>query len=158
MTYLVSGQQMAYRGTYKPINTAKYKGDPTKITYRSGLERTVMRYFDLHSDVLFWNSEEVIVPYRSPIDNRIHRYFVDFWVQKRDAEGNIGCLLIEVKPLAQCREPTKPKTRTTRRFLTEVQTWGVNKAKWAAAKAHADARGWRFVIMTEKEINGISGI
>ena len=116
-----------------------------------------MRYLDLHTDVLAWNSEEVIVPYRSPVDNRMHRYYVDFWVRLKDAEGNIGHLLVEVKPLAQCREPVK-KSRASRRFLMEVRTWGVNKAKWAAAKAYADCRGWRFVIMTEKEINGISGI
>jgi hypothetical protein len=116
-----------------------------------------MRYLDLHKDVLEWNSEEEIVPYRSPIDNRIHRYFTDFWVKMRDAEGNISCMIIEVKPLAQCREPVK-KTRVTRRYLTEVRTWGVNRAKWAAAKVYAESRGWRFVIMTDKEINGISGI
>lgn len=115
-----------------------------------------MNYLDQHTDVLGWGSETVVVPYRSPIDNRMHRYFVDMIVKMRDGEGNVGVLLIEVKPLAQCREPVK-KARRTRRFLTEVQTWGVNKAKWAAAKAYADSRGWRFVIMTEKEINGISG-
>lgn len=147
---------MAYRGKYKPINISKYAGDPTLITYRSNLERKVMRYFDLHKDVIAWNSEEVIVPYRSPIDNRVHRYFVDFWVKMVDVEGNVKQLLIEVKPLSQCKEPVK-KTRVTRRYLAEVKTWGVNKAKWSAAKAYADARGWRFVIMTEKEINGIAG-
>ncbi|AMQ66009.1 head completion protein [Stenotrophomonas phage vB_SmaS-DLP_6] len=148
---------MAYRGKYKPINTSKYNGDPTQITYRSNLERKVMRYFDLHKDVLSWSSEEVIVPYRSPIDNRVHRYFVDFWVKMVDVDGNVKQLLIEVKPLAQCKEPVK-KTRVTRRYLSEVQTWAVNKAKWSAAKSYSDSRGWRFVIMTEKEINGIAGI
>lgn len=148
---------MAYRGKYKPIQPSKYNGDPTQITYRSNLERKVMRYFDLHKDVLSWSSEEVIVPYRSPIDNRVHRYFVDFWVKMVDVDGNVKQLLIEVKPLAQCKEPVK-KSRVTRRYLGEVRTWGVNKAKWSAAKAYADSRGWRFVIMTEKEINGIAGI
>lgn len=148
---------MAYKGRYKPINVSKYAGDPTNITYRSGLERSVMRYFDLHKDVISWNSEEVIVPYRSPVDNRVHRYFVDFWVKMVDVNGNVSQLLIEVKPLAQCKPPVA-KARKTRRYLAEVRTWGVNTAKWAAAKAYADARGWRFVIMTEKEINGITGI
>lgn len=148
---------VAYKGRYKPVNVSKYMGDPTNITYRSGLELKLMRYLDLHQDVLGWSSEEVVIPYRSPIDNRMHRYFCDFFVRMRDADGNIGHLLVEVKPLAQCREPVK-KSRASRRFLMEVRTWGVNKAKWAAAKAYADSRGWRFVIMTEKEINGISGI
>jgi hypothetical protein len=148
---------MAYRGKFKPLNISKYNGDPTGIIYRSGLERTVMRYFDLHKDVLSWSSEEVIIPYRSPVDNRIHRYFCDFWVKMVDVEGNVQQLLIEVKPLAQCKEPVK-KSRVTRRYLAEVRTWGVNKAKWSAAKAYADSRGWRFVILTEREINGIAGI
>lgn len=148
---------MAFRSKYSPINVSKYKGDPTKITARSNLERKFMRYLDLHSDVLEWNSEEVIVPYRSPIDNRMHRYFTDFWVKIKDAQGNQSVMLVEVKPLAQCKEPTK-KSRVTRRYIKEAQTWGVNRAKWAAAKSYADARGWRFVIMTDKEINGISGI
>ena len=145
---------MAYKGKYKPVNVEKYMGDPTKVTYRSGLERTVMRYFDLHKDVMSWGSEVVIVPYRSPIDNRVHRYFTDFVATFRDAEGKLSTLLIEVKPLSQCKEPVK-KTRKTARYVREVQTWGVNKAKWQAARAYADARGWRFVVMTEKEINGL---
>lgn len=136
------------------MNPIKYNGDPTNITYRSGLERTVMRYFDLHNDVISWSSEEVIVPYRSPIDNRVHRYFVDFWCSTKTADGTINQLLIEVKPLGQCKEPVK-KARKTQRYLRDVQAWGVNLAKWKAARSYADARGWRFVIMTEKQINGL---
>lgn len=114
-----------------------------------------MRYLDLHSDVITWSSEEVIVPYRSPVDNRIHRYFVDMFARIKQADGSYVDLLIEVKPRSQCQPPVK-KLKKTRRYISEAMTWSVNAAKWAAAKQYAEARGWRFVVMTEKEIQGIS--
>jgi len=145
---------MAYRGKFRPRNPRKYVGDPTKITYRSGLELKVMNYLDQHPDVISWGSETVVIPYRSPIDNRFHRYFMDFIVHARQADGTIATTLIEVKPKSQTAPPVK-KSRVTRRFLTEVKTWGVNQAKWNAAGEYCRARGWNFQIMTEKEINGL---
>lgn len=145
---------MAYRGKYKPRNPKKYVGDPTKITYRSGLELKVMSYFDKHPDVISWGSETVVVPYRSPIDNRYHRYFLDFIVQFKRQDGTIETMLIEVKPKKQTMPPKKP-ARVTRRFLNEVKTWGVNDAKWKATRQYVAERGWKFHIMTEQEINGL---
>lgn len=145
---------MAYKGKFSPRNPRKYVGDPTKITYRSGLELKVMNYFDKHSDVISWSSEEVIVPYRSPIDNRFHRYFVDFLVTFKLRDGTQKTILIEVKPKSQTKPPVK-KSKVTRRYLNEVRTWGVNQAKWTAAIEHCKKRGWEFQIMTEQEINGI---
>jgi nitrate reductase alpha subunit len=147
---------MAYRGKFKPRNIKKYVGDHTKITYRSGLELKCMNYFDKHKDVISWGSETVIVPYRSPIDNKFHRYFLDFIVQFKQADGTIVTTLIEVKPKSQTSAPKKP-SRITRRYLTEVKTWGVNSAKWEAANEYCMKRGWQFVIMTEKQINGLEG-
>lgn len=115
-----------------------------------------MNYFDLHTDVLEWNSEEVIVPYRSPIDGKAHRYFVDLYAKIKRKDGTEQVLLIEVKPEKQTRPPQK-KGRVTRRYITEVKTWGVNSAKWEAASGYADKRGWSFVIMTEKDIKGLTG-
>jgi len=145
---------MAYRGRYKVKNPKKYEGDPTKVTYRSGLELKVMNYLDAHPDVVLWSSETVVIPYRSPIDNRFHRYFMDFKVVFNQADGTTKTVLIEVKPLSQTKPPVK-KSRVTRRFLTEVRTWGVNSAKWAAAREYCAKRGWEFHTMTEKEINGL---
>ena len=98
---------MSYKGKYSPINVKKYKGDPTKVIYRSLLERRFMVYCDTNSSILQWNSEEVVVPYRSPLDNRIHRYFVDFWIKFRDKNGDIKTNLIEIKPFTQTKELTK---------------------------------------------------
>jgi hypothetical protein len=143
---------MAYKGYFKPINPQKYKGNPSNIIYRSGWELKLMAYLDKHPDVIQWSSEEVIIPYRSPIDGRIHRYFPDFYVKKKNIDGSIETSLIEVKPAAQTKPPIK-KTKITRQYINEVTTWGVNEAKWKAAKEYCDDRKWSFLIFTEKELN-----
>jgi len=143
---------MAYKGYFKPINPQKYKGNPSNIIYRSGWELKLMAYLDKHPDVIQWSSEEVIIPYRSPIDGRIHRYFPDFYVKKKNIDGSIETSLIEVKPAAQTKPPVK-KTKITRQYINEVTTWGVNEAKWKAAKEYCDDRKWSFLIFTEKELN-----
>ena len=110
--------------------------------------------------MIWWQSEEVIVPYRSPIDGKIHRYFPDVTVHKRDGLGNPQTIMIEIKPSAQCRPPdpkNKNKTKTgriSRRYLNEVKTWGINEAKWKAARNFCADRGWHFTIMTEHHIPG----
>lgn len=140
-----------YKGYFKPKNPQKYQGDPTNIVYRSRWELKLMMYLDDHKDVLSWSSEEVIIPYRSPIDGKIHRYFPDFKVTKINKEGNKETALIEIKPLSQT-QPPKKQPKITKRYLTEVKTWGVNEAKWKAAQSYCLDRGWSFHIFTEKEL------
>lgn len=142
---------MSYKGKFKPKYPEKYAGDPTNIIYRSLWELRLMRYFDQSTSVIKWGSEEVIIPYRSPVDNRIHRYFPDFIVKTKDLNGTINTTIIEVKPLAQTKEPVKQEKRT-RRYIKEVFTWGINQAKWKAAEEFCKDRNWQFKIMTEKEI------
>ncbi len=146
---------MSYKGKFKPKNRAKYKGDHTAITYRSLWELRFMRYLDTTSSVLKWSSEEIVIPYRSPIDGRRHRYFPDFWVKVKTSEGLVKESLIEVKPKAQCSPPkgAPPKDRRKRgRFIREVKTWGINEAKWKAAKAYCDDRKWGWKILTEDDL------
>jgi murein tripeptide amidase MpaA len=110
-----------------------------------------MRYFDDTPQVVEWSSEEIIIPYRSPKDNKLHRYFPDFFVKIKNPDGSINSILIEVKPLKQVKEPTKDP-KHPRRYLKEVMTYGINQAKWKAAQEYCDDRRWQFKIMTEKEI------
>lgn len=138
---------MSSKGRFKPKNPQKYKGDPTNIVYRSGWELKLMGYLDVHEEVVQWASEEFCIPYRSPVDNRVHRYFPDFWVKKND--GSV--MVIEVKPAVQA-EPPKQPSRLTRRYVSEVFEYGKNQAKWAAARDYCEDRGWQFVVMTEKEL------
>jgi hypothetical protein len=110
-----------------------------------------MTYLDLHKDIVTWGSEELIIPYRSPIDNKIHRYFPDFIVTKINKEGKKETALIEVKPAAQTKPPKKQE-KVTRKYITEVTTWGINEAKWKAANEYCKDRGWSFHIFTEREL------
>jgi hypothetical protein len=140
-----------YQGYFKPKNPKKYKGDPTNIIYRSGWELKLMFYLDEHKDVVSWASEEIAIPYRSPIDGRVHRYFPDFIVTKINKEGIKETSVIEVKPKAQTKPPKKQEN-ITKRYLTEVKNWGMNEAKWKAANEFCKDRGWSFHIFTEIEL------
>lgn len=114
-----------------------------------------MMHLDNHPDVLEWSSEEIIIPYRSPIDGKLHRYFPDFYVKKKNTDGTVEKVLIEVKPASQVKQPVIQETKTkkpTRKYITEVSTWVVNQAKWKAAKDYCDDRQWKFMLMTEKEL------
>lgn len=146
---------MSYKGLFRPRNPSKYKGDPTNIIYRSSWELKLMIYLDRHPDVLHWSSEEICIPYKSPIDNRVHRYFPDFYVKKKNSTGIVETLLIEVKPQKQVLPP-EVKSNKSKRYLEEVKTFGINSAKWKAAKDFCESRKWKFLIMTEKELGIIS--
>jgi hypothetical protein len=146
---------MSYKGFFKPKNPNRYKGDPTNIVYRSSWELKLMSYLDVHPDIIEWSSEEFCIPYVSPIDRRIHRYFPDFYLKKKNIEGKIETVVIEVKPKNQVVPPTVVKTKTnkpTKRYVREVMTYGVNEAKWKAAQAFCEDRKWKFMIMTESEL------
>jgi len=143
---------MAYSGRFKPSNPKKYKGDPTGIVYRSLWERKFMVYCDTQSTVLQWASEEIAIPYKSPVDGRWHRYFPDFTIKYKDSSGKLRKMMVEVKPAKQCKQPKVNPTKKTKTWLNEVYTWGVNQAKWEAAKNFCDDRSWEFKIFTEKEL------
>lgn len=149
---------MSYKGRFKPNNPSKYRGDPTKIIYRSSWELKVFRVCDMNPDVIWWQSEEVVIRYVSPIDNKVHRYFPDIVMCKKVPTGEQQVLMIEIKPHKQTLPPdpanrNKTKTgRVSRRYLNEVKTYGVNEAKWAAAREYCKQKGWHFITMTEKDI------
>ena len=142
---------MAYKGYFNPKNPKKYKGDPTNIIYRSRWELKLMCYLDEQLNILSWGSEEIVIPYRSPIDGRVHRYFPDFIVTKINTSGKKETSLIEVKPAKQTKPPEK-KSKITKTYLTEVKAWGINEAKWKAANEYCVHMGWSFHIFTEKEL------
>lgn len=138
-----------HQGIFKPTNPQKYKGDPTNIIFRSGLELGYMQKLDASPNVLQWCSEETIVNYISPVDGDVHRYFVDMWVKMKVASGEVKEYLIEIKPLSQITPPKPPK-RKTKRYLDEVKTFAVNIEKWKAAKQYAEKYlGGEFIIVTE---------
>lgn len=141
-----------YKGRFQPKNPKKYKGRVDMITYRSRWELKFMQWADTHSSVLQWSSEENVIPYLSPVDGRWHRYFPDFVITKKNKDGQIETVLIEVKPSSQTKEPVR-KNAINKSYIREVFTWGVNCAKWEAARNYCEKRNWKFHILTEKELN-----
>jgi hypothetical protein len=136
---------------YKPMFPEKYEGDPTNIVMRSSWETRFASWCDKNPSVVKWLSEETVIPYRCPTDNRIHRYFVDFKIKVRTKDNQIKTYLVEVKPAKQTQPPEFPG-RQTKRYLTESLTFMKNQAKWRAANEWCKDRNWEFIIITENEL------
>ena len=141
---------MSYKGWFRPKNPIKYKGDAKNIIYRSNWELRVMKHLDEHPSVVWWASEELPIPYVSPVDNRVHRYFPDFIVRTKRKDGSEQTSILEVKPHKQTMMPTQK--RKTQRYLAEVASYAVNQAKWKAADLFCKEHGWQFKLITEKDL------
>lgn len=135
-----------HQGKFIPRNPGKYKGNLNEIVYRSSYELKFMNWCDINEDITEWGSEIIAIPYRSPIDRKVHRYFPDFYMKVNDKK-----YLIEIKPYRFTQEPQQPKRRT-KRFISEVMQYGVNLAKWESATEFCLDRNWEFKIITEKEL------
>jgi hypothetical protein len=142
---------MSYKGIYKPSYPQKYIGDPNNIVYRSLWERKFMTYCDLNENIMKWASEEIWIPYLSPIDRRVHRYFPDFFIKYKDSKGNIKESLIEIKPKRQVEGP-KAQKRVSQKQMYEIKEFAKNQAKWKAAKEFCEDRRWEFQILTEDHL------
>jgi hypothetical protein len=134
---------MAYKGKYKLSNPEKYIGDKNNITFRSLWEKSVMKYLEQNDMVKKWSSE-CPIKYINQLDGKVHRYYIDFYIEYID--GTI--LLMEVKPAKQCVAPKEPK-RKTQRYINECCTYITNTSKWAAAKKICDQNGYKFEIWDE---------
>lgn len=142
---------MAYQGLFRPHYPEKYIGNTHNIVYRSSWERRFFKYCDETPGILRWASEEFHIPYLSPLDNRIHRYFPDVWMEVQTPSG-LRAYLIEIKPHAQAE--LRPAKRKTQKYIREAMTVAVNHAKWTAAKAFCLERNWEFQVLTEHELFG----
>ena len=138
---------MRYKqGKYIPRLPKKYKGDYRNIVYRSSWEYKFMQWCDNTSSVVEWGSEEIAIPYISPVDGKRHKYYPDFYVKVKNKK-----YMVEVKPTRQTKEP-KTQKKITKRYVTEVVTYSVNKAIWKAAEEFCKDYGWEFMLITEKEL------
>jgi restriction endonuclease len=138
------------KGYFKPKNPQKYKGNPNNIIYRSSWELRCMKYFDDQEQVIWWASEELSIPYFSPVDNRMHRYFPDFIIKVKQKDGKVMTYVIEVKPAAQTQKPVQKKR--TKKYISEAATYVVNQCKCKAADEFCQEHGWVFQIITEREL------
>lgn len=138
------------QGFFNPRNPKKYVGDVRNIVYRSGYELKFMTWADENPGIISWSSEETVIPYISPVDDRYHRYFIDFKVVMNTKEGQ-KTVLFEVKPEKQMSPPTKGK-KVTKSYIKESVTFAINEAKWNSAKEYCKKRGWEFAIINEYDL------
>ena len=132
------------QGKFRIQNIEKYKGNSTNIIYRSSWEKRVMAFFDTSSNVKWWNSEGLIVPYFNPLTKRVHNYFPDFvYMSNSDT-----AYMIEIKPFRE----TQPPSKRMRNYKSAVFTYIVNQSKWKQAQEFCAKQNWKFVVWTEKEL------
>ena len=136
------------QGVFTPKNKEKFIG--TSAMFRSGLELRFMRFCDNNPNVIKWSSENVIIPYISPFDNKTHRYYVDNFVMIKE-DNEVKKYLIEIKPSRQTKPPTT-KYKKKKHLIYEQKQWVINSCKWKAAVEYAKRTGCEFKIITEKDL------
>lgn len=134
---------MAARGRFIPKNPAKYVGNPDRIVFRSSWEMQFFKWLDANDSILRWGSEELHIPYLSPLDGRVHRYFPDIVVLYKHKDGSLRKEIVEIKPYKETVETPKMTAR-------DAQALAVNRAKWLAAAEFAHQQGATFRVVTEK--------
>lgn len=140
-----------HQGRFHPQHPEKYQGDANNIIYRSSWELHFFQWCDRNDNILKYAAEEFSIPYVSPLDGRVHRYYPDALVEMKRPNGEIKKYLIEIKPKRQTIPPVK-KDRVTKTYINEVKTWAKNEAKWKAASEFCLDNGVEFKILTEDDL------
>ena len=143
---------MSIHGRFFPKHPHKYLGNPGNIIFRSTWERTFMEYCDTHENVLQWASEEMSIPYYFTGDRKWHHYYPDFLLTVTTATGTNQTWMVEIKPSKQTRQPVAHSKTPNKKYLREAIEYAKNQAKWNAATAYCHNRGWKFRVVTEKDL------
>jgi hypothetical protein len=138
------------QGRYTPLHPEKYIGRG-RPRYLSSWELRFFRWCDVNPNVLAWGSENVVIPYLSPVDGKVHKYMVDNFVKIREGQ-NTKKYLIEIKPKKQTVPPTKHGNKKKSTILYENVTWVINQAKWDAARQWCTKNNVIFQILTEEHL------
>jgi len=146
------------RGLYYIVNPKKYiKPLDTTMNksalpeYRSSWELKFMQYADSNPAVKFWGSEPFAIKYFCPTDGKVHRYYIDFFLEFISGTK----FLVEVKPFKETIPPKLPKKNTPKsqhQYQTALATYIKNQSKWEAATKFAEQKGLKFIIITEREL------
>lgn len=147
------------QGLFRPTNPAKCL-NPTPPEYRSGLEMKLMVVLDKNDSVIQWSSEKVIIPYYKRVDQRMARYFVDFYFKIKIGDL-IKEFIVEVKPQKQTEQPVNHGNKKKSTMLYEQTQFVTNTDKWDAARKwcleqkRTKGREIEFIIITEQNIDKI---
>jgi len=142
------------QGYYRPQNPAKYIG-PLPIIYRSSWERKFCHWCDHNEDIIQWASEPFSIEYFNLLDNKIHRYYPDFYIRMRKA-GTDGHIIenyaVEVKPKAQLQKPKEPKRKTVKSMASykySYEQYVKNLCKNDALQKAGLQRNFKVMLVTE---------
>ena len=160
----MSNYKSAKKGWYVVINPEKVikpvdnymksyiiEENMIKLNYKSSLELKCLRYCDMNIHIKCFGLEPFCIPYLSAKDGKIHRYFIDFFIEFSNGQK----FLVEVKSSGETREPKMPGKKTEKAILNyqkALQTYAVNKSKWASATQFCKEKGLTFIILTENEL------
>lgn len=152
------------KGWYKILNPGKFikpldeymqstkmKDNDCYIQYKSSLERIAFCYADLNPRVTKFSIEPFNIPYVKPTDNKVHRYFIDMLLVFETGEK----FLVEIKSYGETIPPNPPKIKNANsmiRYQEALETFMTNQAKWTQAKQFAEQRGFKFIVLTEKQL------
>jgi hypothetical protein len=141
-------------GLFNPQNPDKYIGDLHKIIYRSSWEQRFCSYCDRNEKILKWSSEPLAIDYWNPLDKKMHKYYVDFYIKTLREDGTHQEWIIEIKPESQTQKPIYEGKNMTLKKLESynysMKVWITNQAKFKAAREWARIRGFRFGVVDEK--------
>lgn len=141
------------QGYYTPRHPEKYVGNVKRVRYLSSWELKTHQFFDNNPNILRWSSEPFAIPYLNPIDQRIHNYLPDHWIEYRTKDGSIKRDIVEIKPEKELIVPSATGKRR-QQYLYEALTFVRNKAKWQAAQVFCDKNNMSFRILTERQVFG----
>jgi len=142
-----------YSGKYKIQFPPKYAlANTSFVRYKSLLERRFMMFCDMNPKIMQWGYETTTIPYLSPVDKTIHTYFVDFTLITREKDGLVSKQLVEIKPQRETIAP-KIQEKRTRKYVNSVMTYGINTAKWEAARRYCERNNMKFHIITDKTLS-----
>lgn len=134
-------------------NRDRYRGQNKIIEFKSSMELSFVRYLDAHPHIHWWNYEETIIPYKNPIDHRMHKYFPDFRMNYTTARGTVQEAIVEIKPLYELAEkPALSEKNPMKVNEAIVAEHAINRAKWSACRTYCERNNIKFIFLTEKEL------
>ncbi len=150
----------SYQGWYQLLNPDKFikpidehmkSYKDGSVNFKSRLELKAIKYADFNKYVAKWSLEPFHVKYLKPTDGKVHRYFIDLFLEFASGDK----FIVEIKSKGETVPPKQPKNKTQKALLNyqrALQTYAVNEAKWKAAGEFAKEQGMRFIILTEDEL------
>lgn len=113
-----------------------------RIIYRSSYEKKFMTWLETHKTVKHWGSECFCIPYYYVVDEKMHKYYPDYFVEFEDGT----CMVVEIKPSNQTKKPINENCWAYKEYVK-------NMCKWKATKEFCEAKGYKFKILTEQTIS-----